>query len=61
MGVLEMPEGYDSRRQILLNTVARLFENYPWLYAVLAVIVVLLLAPVWLAVRLFRRRRARGA
>ncbi|MEO1729538.1 MAG: arylsulfatase [Pseudomonadota bacterium] len=51
MGVLEMPEGYNSTQQILNNTIGRLFENYPWFYAVLAAIVLVFGLLIWLIVR----------
>lgn len=61
VGVLEMPEGYDSMAQVTRNIGARLLANYPWLYAVLAGIVLAVAACVWLMLRgvraLMRRRR----
>jgi len=58
VSVLEMPEGYNSAQQILSNTVARLFENYPWLYAVIAALVLLLVLFIWLIARLLLRKRS---
>ncbi|MEM6857518.1 MAG: arylsulfatase [Pseudomonadota bacterium] len=55
VGVLEMPEDYDSVQAIIDNTRARLFENYPWLYAVLAGFALILGLFIWLIVRLFVR------
>ena len=61
VGVLPMPEGYDSAAQIARNVGARLLSNYPWLYGVLGAVVLLLAAAVWLTIRgmlaLVRRRR----
>ena len=57
VGVLEMPEGYDSVQQILNNTAARLLDNYPWLYAVFAGLALVLGLIVWWIVRLFVRKR----
>ena len=51
MGVLDMSEGYDSVQRILENTMDRLFENYPWLYAVLAAIVLAFWLIMWLLAR----------
>ena len=59
-GVLPMPEGYDSRAQVVRNTGARLLANYPWLYAVLGGVLLAFAAGLWVAVRgiraLVRRR-----
>lgn len=54
MGVLEMPQGYDSVKQLTANTTDRLLANYPWIYAVLAAIVILALLLLWLIYRLIR-------
>lgn len=61
MGVLAMPEGYNSLRQVLNNTASRLLSNYPWLWAVLAAITLIPLALIWFLVRMLRRRRATTA
>ena len=59
MGVLSMPEGYDSRAQVNRNIAARLLGNYPWLYGVLGGIALVFVAMFWLALRwLLRRHRA---
>ncbi|MCZ8370198.1 MAG: arylsulfatase [Porphyrobacter sp.] len=59
MGVLSMPEGYDSRAQVNRNIAARLLGNYPWLYGVLSGIALVFAAMFWLALRwLLRRHRA---
>jgi len=62
VGVLEMPEGYDSMKQVTRNVGARLLGNYPWLYGVLGAVLLVLGAAIWLALRsiraLLRRRRA---
>lgn len=58
VGVLEMPEGYDSRKQIVTNTAARLMQNYPWLYGVFAAMLVIVGLIVWWVIgALFGRRR----
>ncbi|WP_243442615.1 arylsulfatase [Sandarakinorhabdus sp. AAP62] len=54
MGVLEMPEGYDSTAQIVRNSTVRLLGNYPWLYLVLAGTLLAVVAGLWLALRLMR-------
>jgi arylsulfatase/uncharacterized sulfatase len=62
VGVLEMPEGYDSMKQVTRNVGARLLTNYPWLYGVLGVALLGLVVVAWLALRgmrgLLRRRTA---
>jgi arylsulfatase/uncharacterized sulfatase len=61
VGVLAMPEGYDSSAQVVRNIGSRLLSNYPWLYGVLGGIVLVFGAATWLVLRqlraLFRRRR----
>lgn len=58
VGVLPMPEGYDSAAQIARNVGGRLLSNYPWLYGVLGGLLVVVAALVWLVMRgLLRRRR----
>lgn len=61
VGVLEMPEGYDSIAQVTRNTGTRLLSNYPWLYGVLGGLLLVLAALVWLTARsvraLLRRHR----
>lgn len=51
VGVLAMPEGYDSRAQVIRNTGERLLANYPWLYGVLGVVLLVLVAGLWIVVR----------
>ena len=61
VGVLPMPEGYDSRAQVVRNSGARLLANYPWLYGVLGAVLLVLVAVLWMALRGIRallRRRA---
>lgn len=58
VGVLPMPEGYDSQTQINRNIAARLLSNYPWIYAVLGAIVLAIVALIRLALR--RRRKTRA-
>ena len=61
VGVLPMPEGYDSMKQVTRNVGARLLTNYPWLYGVLGAVLLVFAVLVWLVVRsvraLLRRRR----
>lgn len=62
VGVLPMPEGYDSRVQVVRNIGARLLSNYPWLYGILGGIMLVIVAVTWLALRrLLRRRPATGS
>ena len=56
VGVLEMPEGYDSVRQITVNTRDRLFSNFPWLPWTLLAIVLIVLLLVGLGLRRLLRR-----
>lgn len=58
VGVLPMPEGYDSQTQITRNIGARLLGNYPWLYGLLGGIAVLVAVAMWRALRRLLRRRA---
>jgi arylsulfatase/uncharacterized sulfatase len=55
MGVLAMPEGYDSAAQNAANNMKKLRENYPWAYGVRAVLLLLAAAVLWGLVRLARR------
>ena len=57
VGVLEMPEGYDSAQQIASNTAERMLANYPWLYLLFGAVIALVLVAVWVLVRLVRRAR----
>jgi arylsulfatase/uncharacterized sulfatase len=59
MGVLPMPEHYDSVKQIIANSQARLLQNYPWLYLVAAIILIILLSGLWLIVRMVWGRVSR--
>lgn len=61
VGVLPMPEGYDSRAQVNRNIAARLLGNYPWLYGMLGGILMIIAAAIWLALHWLRRRRAARA
>ncbi len=65
VGVLEMPEGYDSAAQIVHNVGARLLTNYPWLYGVLGAALLVFGGGIWLGLRairaLLRRRSAQKA
>ena len=55
VGVLPMPEGYDSRAEVSRNIGARLLSNFPWLYGALAGILLVTVAAIWLGVRQMRR------
>jgi arylsulfatase/uncharacterized sulfatase len=57
-GVLEMPEGYDSTRQIATNTVRKLAARYA---AALAVASAVLVVGSYALLRWIRRRRRRSA
>lgn len=61
VGVLPMPEGYDSRKQVNRNIAARLLGNYPWLFGLLGAILVGIVAAIWLVLRRLRRRRLQRA
>lgn len=62
MGVLEMPDGYDSLAQVTNNVGARLFTNYPWIYGVLGAILLIFVVCFWLILRRLRSKaRARKA
>jgi arylsulfatase/uncharacterized sulfatase len=41
MGVLEMPEGYDSQVQVGINAIDRMYGHYPWLRPVMGLITLL--------------------
>lgn len=56
MGVLEMPEGYNSLEQILANTMSRLQKRYAWVLALIALVFVLLLYGLYRAGRLLWAR-----
>lgn len=61
VGVLPMPEGYNSLAQVVRNTGVRLLANYPWLYGVLGAVLLVFVAVLWMMVRGVRtlvRRRA---
>lgn len=59
VGVLAMPEGYDSAAQNVRNNFGHMLENYPWLYGVMAVLVVLAGLAARILVRLLRRSSRR--
>jgi arylsulfatase/uncharacterized sulfatase len=62
VGVLAMPEGYDSAAQTAKNNVSKMLANYPWLYGMMAGMALLVgLAAwglFWLLRRMLRRRAA---
>lgn len=61
MGVLPMPQDYDSMAQVFRNIGARLLSNYPWLYGVLGGILLVMVMAIGLFFRqtrrMLRRRR----
>ncbi len=58
MGVLEMPEGFDSAAQVGKNTLKRMRARYGWVLALLVVVFGGILSGVWRAGRsVWRRRR----
>ncbi|MBI1261888.1 MAG: sulfatase-like hydrolase/transferase [Rhizobiales bacterium] len=56
MGVLEMPEGYNSRVQIDINTMAKQRAVYGWMLLPFIAGVIVLIGGIWWFIR--RRRRA---
>lgn len=52
VGVLEMPDGYDSLEQVEANTLKKLLKRYGWMLAVLGALLIGLLYGLW---RLIRR------
>lgn len=61
IGVLAMPEGYDSAAQTLWNNISHMLENYPWLYGVMAGMVMLTALVAWGLFRVLRRSFRRTA
>jgi arylsulfatase A-like enzyme len=61
VGVLPMPQDYDSMAQVSRNIGARLLGNYPWLYGVLGGILLVMVMAIGLFFRqtrrMLRRRR----
>jgi arylsulfatase/uncharacterized sulfatase len=57
VGVLPMPQGYDSRSQVNRNVRSRLLSNYPWIYGVLGGGLLAIVLSIGLATRWLRRRR----
>ena len=60
MGVLEMPEGYDSRKQVNINAMSKQLEENAGLIRIVSSLAVaaLLAGAVWLFYRRFRPRAA---
>jgi arylsulfatase/uncharacterized sulfatase len=54
VGVLAMPEGYDSVAQTAGNNISQMLVNYPWLYGVMAGLALLAGFVVWGLFRLLR-------
>lgn len=61
VGVLAMPDGYDSVAQNARNNIRQMLVNYPWLYGVMAGMVVLAGLVVWGLFRVLRRLARRTA
>ena len=61
VGVLAMPEGYDSAEQTARNNISQMLANYPWLYGVMAGLGVLAGLVVWSLFRVLRRLFRRSA
>lgn len=58
MGVLDMPEGYDSARQITSNTEAKLLRRYGWQLMLTGLALAALVYGIWrTTIRLIRRKR----
>lgn len=55
MGVLPMPEGYDSAAQNAKNNIKKMRQNYPWLYGVMAGVLLLAGLALWGLFKLLRR------
>ena len=53
VGVLKMPEGYDSLVQIEANTRAKLMKRYGWMLVVFGIVVLGLIYGLWRLVRRF--------
>ena len=60
VGVLAMPEGYDSVKQTAKNNIVQMLTNYPWLYGVMAGLALLAGLAVWGLIRLLRRMPRRS-
>jgi arylsulfatase/uncharacterized sulfatase len=60
VGVLPMPEGYDSQVQVGRNIAARLLGHYPWASAALGALLLGLVGAGGLGLRRLLRRRRRG-
>ena len=61
IGVLAMPEGYDSAAQTLRNNISHMLENHPWLYGMMAGMMVLTGLVAWGLFRVLRRSFRRTA
>lgn len=55
VGVLAMPEDYDSAAQNARNNIGKLLANHPWLYAAMACATVLIGLGMWGLFRVLRR------
>ncbi len=61
VGVLAMPDGYDSAAQNAKNNITQMLANYPWLYGVMAGLALLAGLALWGLFRLLRRMFRRSA
>ena len=61
VGVLAMPEGYDSAAQNARNNIGKLLGNYPWLYGVMSGVLVIAGLVFWSLFRVLRRLFRRTA
>lgn len=53
VGVLEMPEGYNSTKQVLENSMAKLYKRFWWVPIVLGIFALLLAYAIWKLARRF--------
>lgn len=56
VGVLEMPEGYDSMQQVLKNSTERLRQRYGWIYIIVGIFVLAILYGLYRGGRALWRR-----
>lgn len=61
MGVLAMPDDYDSAQQTVTNNIRQMLANYPWLYGVMTGGMVLAGLLIWGLFRVLRRLFGRSA
>lgn len=56
MGVLPMPEGYDTYKALEHNSTIRMIEHYPWLPIVALLLLAIILFVLWRIIRVVIRR-----